>query len=325
MDIKQSYLMWIGAEHYPTIESWATEAADLGVSKRLPNEHMGAALMEPGTVVFVAHDEGEYTECPECTGVIVCGECRKRKEGAEALRDEAAELRAIHDDKSQDDKTRASALRKAVNREEKAAEMDEASASCEDCMGNGEVRGGTGGHVVFESGAKWDYRHYNYFLHQPKKWSPSDEGGLSEIARCENCGGTGRLPLGQIFGFFIPQTLEQIVTDEASAAAAEAKGLSPVTMDAVKLERKRGCGKRKAGGVYVTTSPDADATRATSLAEALAEKGLGEVEVRGNFVRFLEPVAIHGVKRFRGLATLPMHAMIEALAEAAEMAAEAVA
>jgi hypothetical protein len=326
MEIKNSYLMWIGAEHYPTIESWASEAAEMGVSKRLPNEHMGTALMEPGTVVFVAHDEGKYTDCGECGEVIICGECRKRREGAARLRDEAVELREQHGDTRLNDKDRASALRKAVNREEKAKELEGECTSCEECMGNGELTAGSGGHVVFENGKRWDYRHYNYHLHQPTKWTPAEEGGITEIKRCESCGGTGRLPLGMIFGFFVPEALEKIVTGEEEAKEAAAKGIRPVSVEVVKSERKRGCGKRKAGGVYVTTSGSPIPSKAaTAVADALADKGLGEVEVKGNFVRFLAPVPVHGMKRFRGLGLLPMDAVTEALAEAAEMAADAVA
>ena len=78
MEIKNTYLMWIGSEHYSTIDSWVKEATEQGVSKRLPNEHMGTSLLNPGTVVFVAHDEGDMDECTECLGTISCGECRKR-------------------------------------------------------------------------------------------------------------------------------------------------------------------------------------------------------------------------------------------------------
>src|SRR5690606_29035571 len=73
----KAWLMWIGTEFYPTIESWANEAVELGVSKRLPSGALGEALMEPGNVVFVAHDEGEKTECPDCLGTIECPDCRR--------------------------------------------------------------------------------------------------------------------------------------------------------------------------------------------------------------------------------------------------------
>ncbi len=323
-----TYLMWVGSEHYKTIEDWTSEATELGVSKRLPNEHMARALMAPNTVVFVAHDEGSFTECEECVGAIECGECRKRevlstkyRASAESARKAAAKLgEATKEGKIQ--------ANKAVRHDAKADELDEQIAGCEECLGERAVEAGTGGKVVFESGKVMDYRQYNYWLHQPKVWTPDAEGGVAEITRCECCGGTGRLPEGQVFGLFVPQAIEVIVDSEASEAAKKAKeaGFTTVTTAVVAKERKRGCGKRKKGGVYVTTTSKGDKRAVKATKDALAAAGIErEVEVKGSFIQFVHPIAIPGVKRFRGLGRIELTALAEGadLADATEMAMDA--
>jgi hypothetical protein len=130
-----------------------------------------------------------------------------------------------------------------------------------------------------------------------------------------------------VFGLFLPQAIEVIVGGEGSpeAEAAKAAGFAPVTTATVATERKRGCGKRKPGGVYVVTKAEGD-TKAKEAVDALRKAGIErEVEVKGNFIRFIEPIEIHGVKRFRGLGRVELAALAEgaALADAAEMAVDA--
>jgi hypothetical protein len=319
--LDNTYMMWVGSEHYPTIGDWVKEAEELGVSKRLPNEHVARALMADGTAVFIAHDEGKHAECTECSGVVACGECRKRTVEADKLRARATEMRKGEGPEA------AKLLTKADLVETQAVELEDQNGACEVCLGAGSIEGGTGGKVVFEDGEAWDYRQYNYWLHQPKVWTPEAKGGLSEIARCECCGGTGRLPLGVVFGLFLPQAIEVIVGGEGSpeAEAAKAAGFAPVTTATVATERKRGCGKRKPGGVYVVTKAEGDA-KAKDAVDALRKAGIDrEVEVKGNFIRFIEPIEIHGAKRFRGLGRVELAALAEgaALADAAEMAVDA--
>lgn len=322
-----TYLMWVGAEHYSTIQAWVDEAAEMGVSKRLPNEHMARALMAPNTTVFVAHDEGSYSECEECSGTTDCGECRKREVLADKYRASAEGARKAAAKLAKDSKEAKAAAAKAERHDAKAEQLDEQIAECEECLGARAVTAGTGGKVVFEDGTAWDYRQYNYWLHQPKVWTPDALGGVAEITRCICCGGTGRIPEGVVFGVFVPQAIEVIVASEESEAATKAKeaGFTTVTAAAVASERKRGCGKRKVGGVYVTTSTKADKRAVKATKDALREAGIErEVEVKGNFIQFLSPIAIPGVKRFRGLGRVELSALAEGadLADAAEMAVD---
>lgn len=301
----KTYLMWVGAEHYDSITSYATEAVSMGISKRLPNADMGKVLMEPGTLVFLAHDEHSYHECPDCVGMIECPECRKRRQEMERI------------DELEPTKGKTAAYVARV--EAKKAKLEAASKACLWCDGEGAYKAGTGGRVILkrEPGVSvpdfvvtketehWDYIRYNYWLHQPKTF---DVSRVVEKAMCETCGGTGRLPDAKVFGLFIPKALEYIVKpgdDDAAKELAE-KGYVMVPFAEVEKEPKRGCGKRKPGGCYVVTKPGAEgaAEAEKTVEELLADGTLAEgteVEVNGSFIRFLEPVAVDGIKRFRGL------------------------
>ena len=278
MHIIATYLMWIGSEHYKTIEEWVKEALLQGVSKRLPTPAMGRTLLQPGTVVFVAHDEGEMHECPECAGAIECPDCRKNTEAAareralaDKLDDEAAEAEST--------KARQSAERRAKNARKRADRHEGLMAECETCFGANEVEAGTGGTVVFEDGEEWDYRRYTYHRNQPKKWTAEDKGGIAVMKRCEHCGGFGRIPNGKVFGCFVPEAVEYIEAgDEDKTKAMTESGFSVVPMHVASDESARGCGKRKPDGVYVVTRHDSTSTVGAEAAEALK---LQEVEVKG--------------------------------------------
>lgn len=332
---ENNYLMWVGAQHYPTIKSYVDEALEMGVSKRLPNVAVAEKMLDPNTVVFVAHDEGEYHECPACVGTIECPECRKRNERITRLRIERedfvedgavleneiewleteldfAEERGLDADKSKERiKEWKTAMKRCATKAEKrsvkiAGLIDELNG-CVDCGGMGKMKGGTGGKVVFGNGVAWEYRKYNYWLHLPKKWTPAEEGDIVAEEMCANCGGTGRLPNGRIFGLFIPGATEYILKPEDEAALKaeiEEKGIATVEKVIVEAEPKRGCGVRKAGGYYAVTKPSKEKTKATMEAvKKLVESGAveyEEVKVTGNFVEFLAPVEIDS-KRFRGI------------------------
>jgi hypothetical protein len=295
--IEQAYLMWVGSEHYPTIEKWTSEAAEMGVSKRLPSLSIGKKMMEPGTIVFVAHDEGRMVECEGCAGKIDCPECRKRD--AEILREQAKVAHFTATEKT--------AL--AERAKERIELIKAQKNTCSACRGRGRTKAGTGGKVLFKNGEKWDYRKYNYHLHQPKVWTPEGEWEVVEKNMCEDCGGTGKLPDGKVFGIFLPENMEFITMDEEVEGAAEAEeaataaGAIVVPYEEIGKEKKRGCGKRKAGGVYVSTSPDAKSKK--KLTKIAGELGVeaDAIEIHGNFASFLKPVAIPGVKRFRGIAS----------------------
>jgi len=322
MEIKKSYLMWVGHEHYNTIDHYASEAGVLGISKRLPNIDVAKSVAEAGTVVFVAHDEGRYHECPDCVATLECPECRKAEHRLEKLIDEWDEKRdaakAATGDKERDK------LERGVKRIEARIEKVNAEMEgCELCDGAGQYEGGTGGHVVFGDADTWDYRKFTYYLHQPAIWSPDMKDG-AEVKVCDTCGGKGKLPEGMVFGFFIPSGIEYIARAEDAEEIREAmkdRGAKIVEEATLVTESRRGCGVRKAGGVYVVASADSDGMEAKATLAKLIEDGTIEpdaAEVVGDFVKFLAPVAIDG-KRFRGI---KRWTMVEEAAEEMEMAVD---
>ncbi len=371
-EIKRSYLMWIGKEHYPTIEAYVEECTEMGVSKRLPNATVAEAMTAPGTVVFVAHDEGVYRECPECVGEMECPTCRL---DVQELARIGAELKDFGDEKVELDAefkkldTWAAGLRiakgvalkggtpmdaedeavladaeaklkklgtaskrtatKARKRTEKMTALIEKTQSCPECDGTMKVNGGTGGTVAFNDGETWDHVRYNYWLHQPKRWTPSLNGGVKEVTQCECCGGTGRLPEGRVFGCFIPRHAEYILKAEdtdAVKAEMEARKFKTVSTIALAAEKKRGCGKRSAGGVYVVAAGGAGTVSkdAKSVVEELVKTGAIEADgasINGDFAQFLSPVKIDA-KRFRGIKSWSLDPDVE---DEAEMVLDALA
>jgi hypothetical protein len=315
-EIKTSYLMWVGAESYPTIKDWTDEAITLGISKRLPTPAAGKKLMEPGAVVFVAHDEGEYDGCMECHGVTACPECRKQEHAIVGLEAEIAKFKS-HFKGDEDFEVFASKgqKRSVAVREAKIKKIAAEMEICGLCVGKGNLEGGTGGHVVLKDGTKLDYRAFNYWLHQPKKFNVED---VKERAMCSTCGGTGKLPRSKVFGMFLPENIEYILKDGEDAAKLEAvKDFKHVEMVVVAKEAKRGCGKRHAGGVYAVTSPDASSKKAKKALQELIDAGVikpAATEIHGNFVRFLEPIEVP-IKRFRGIKTWGLDPAVESAAE----------
>lgn len=308
-EITNSYLMWIGKEHYPKISDWSAEALSVGISKRLPNDKIAEKLMEPGSVIFVAHDEGEYSECPECFGEIECPEARKLRTEIERLEDDIDDLQ----------KQKKESLYRYADGIIDAAEREAQQVHIAKLLKNRETRleklnghvdampktieAGTGGTVQVE-GETWDYRKYNYWLHQPKKWNEDDHSIKKD--QCETCGGTGRLPEGKVFGLFLPSAIEYILKaddNDTIKAEIEARKITTVSTVEVAAEAKRGCGKRKAGGYYVVTRTEDNDADAKAIVEKLVAEGKIDpeaVEINGNFVRFLAPVDID-CKRFRGI------------------------
>lgn len=62
-------LMWVGANHYPTVESFVTEVEVMGVSKRVSQVPAG---VRPGqSLLFLAHDEAARVRCEACRGLGV--------------------------------------------------------------------------------------------------------------------------------------------------------------------------------------------------------------------------------------------------------------
>lgn len=318
--ITSAWLIWVGSEFYKGIADWSDEAIAQGISKRLPNAAMARQISAPGTVVFVAHDEGESHSCDKCVGWCECPSCRKCISEMTALRAVIDTMLAAFKGEFPSEAPRSLVRFKEV-RERTIAELEAQMKDCVDCKGKGKVRAGTGGKVVLTDGRVWDYRTYNYWLHQPKKFNP--ETMVSEIDICEECGGKGDLPNAKIFGVFAPERVEYIARgDETKEELKALKGFAIIKKTALKLEAKRKCGVRKAGGVYAVTS--ATGTEGAKLLDDAIKAGLikaGGAEVHGSFIRLGRPVPV-GEKRFRGLKKVSL-ATIKSAVDQAEMIAEA--
>lgn len=298
MEIKNSYLMWIGSESYGNISEWANEAISQGISKRLPNIETGKALREEGTVIFVAHDEGEHVDCAHCQGPVECPDCRKRNQEALKLN---AEIDSI-ESKYKGAEIPAGKRRSIRLRKERISKLASEAGECETCGGEGRTIQGAGGTATLHNGEVWDFRKYTYWRNQPKKWDFKKE--VKELEMCPHCGGFGHTPDGKVFGVFVPEDVEYILSGSESEKVTEA--ISDMTkVDGAKLVRepKRKCGRRVPGGTYVVTSKEGNPEKARQLVETLVAKGdisPEAVELHGSFIRFLDPIGIVE-KRFRGI------------------------
>lgn len=311
-EIEKSYLIWVGARHYSTIEDFVTEAVTMGVSKRTVNSGSAKALLEPGTVVFLAHDEGEKTECTECTGSIDCPDCRLAQNVVEKLHEvkRKARERGVKE--------------KALSRIDKRLDkVFEAIRMCYRCHGTRTTISGTGGVVMFNDGSEMDYRQYMYWKRQPGKWNESYNGAVLNIEQCEECGGAGVRPLGVVFGMFVPSKIQYILKpgdDEEVRKSLEEKGFEIVYPEALAKELPRGCGRRKSGGFYVIADSKRDSVSESDLlkkTKELIDAGLldnEKVEITGSFARFLSPVEI-GERRFRGMKKWSLNPRVEEEAE----------
>jgi hypothetical protein len=287
-DIKP-YLAWVGTKYYADFEAFAKEAEEIGVSKRIPTVAMGRAMMEEGSVVFLAHDDGQKSPCPDCATLKPCPRCS----GKGTLEAETLSIPGV----------------------------PVADYPCPDCEGTGKTVDASGGQVLLPSGKTMTFIEYWGHRKHPKKYpelAPVEGEPEPEFHRCEICGGTGSIPLGKIYGLFVPQGLEYVLrgTDtEKVKEEVESAGARAVTMVEVETERRRGCGFRKPGGTYlVTRTSGLPPPAIEKVVEELVSKGMIDpeaVEVKGAFVRFLSPVPIPGVKRFRGIKRWSMDPDVE--------------
>ncbi len=317
--INKSYLMWVGADNYPTIEDWVEEAQKQGVSKRLPGIAAATSMLEEGTAIFVAHDNGEYRDCPECLGTIECGECRKSNRELERLSEQLANLKAERAGAKEAKDVRRLSRRIDTILDKVSDATDRIEGGCELCKGEGRYEAGTGG-TAQVNGKAWDYRTYNYHLHHGGLVDPvARKKAVTKKDMCEHCGGTGRLPEGKVFGMFLPESIEYIADgkEDAEKLKAMEEKFSIVSKEMLVEEEKRKCGKRVAGGLYASTSLDASEADVRAAVKELVESGALEATgaaIHGGFAEFLTPVPIPD-KRFRGIKRWALDPGAEAEAE----------
>lgn len=327
MEIQNSYLMWVGSGDYEDIKAYTDEVVSMGVSKRIPGIGMANALSEPNTVVFVAHDEGEFDPCDYCMGIIDCPDCRVREGKIDRWNAEADKVLDRY--KSEDDIPPGKARIVRIRREKMAAAEQEI-AKCESCDGEKEYEDGTGGHVILTKrndfiGKKKriDYRSFNYWMRQPEKFDHESE--VSDYDMCEECGGNGKLPRARIFGVFVPSGIEYILNGKENEIVKEhIADFAQLDMVEIRKEPKRKCGKRIPGYYVVTRKGKKPMKAAKEVVKELIAKGVikkGDVDVTGDFIRFAKPVEYPGLRRFRGVKSFNL---IPEAEDQAEMALDAV-
>lgn len=296
----ESFLIWVGSEHYSSIAEYSDEAIVQGVSKRVPGLSIAKAMSAPDSVVFVAHDEGERHDCPSCIGEVECPECRKRVSEIErwaARRDEmTARIGALEPGRQQQ--------RVVDTAESHISQLEKEREGCADCNGRGRIEAGTGGNVHLRDGQVWDHRRYVYWRNRNQLERFDFRKDVRKVYLCKDCGGRGVLPNGKVFGLFVPDRIEYIAhpgEDKSAIKELEAAGVSIVSLAAAKKEAPRGCGRRKAGGFYVVTTPKMGGSKAAKeTAKKLAELGVSDVELSGSFIKFGDEIPIKD-KRFRGV------------------------
>jgi hypothetical protein len=296
MRIQHSYLMWVGADNYETAEEYVGEVRKLGVSKRLPGIGMANALSKPGSIVFVAHDDGEAYSCDACMGQVECSECRTWTGKIATWTAQADRVRRLYgDDEIPRGKARIIEIREA-----RIAKARAAMAKCDLCDGEGAYECGTGGYVVRADGSRMDYRAYNYWMRQPKNFDRERE--VVERHICAECGGTGKRPAAVIFGAFVPEI--EVVLDgrENEIVQEQIARFRHVTLTGVASEPERKGGLRHPG-FYAVAKAGKPSKRASAAARDLVARSAvkGELEVIGDFVLFAKPVKAGELKRFRGV------------------------
>lgn len=319
MQNSSSYLMWIGAAHYPTIEAYVKEAVRQGVSKRVATAETGLSMVEPGSIVYLAHDEGQYKPCKACHGRLENPDRRKLDRALSKAEHELTMRKEVATDlrrKKRDAERDTAKWIRCSEGLERAAKLVENMATKVEQLTKDRnaapktIIGGTGGHVNLKSGEKWDYRCYAYWLHQPDKWSPSaiadvwDEkkGAFrKDITTCNKCGGHGRLPIGRVFGAFLPSGVEYILESGEDIEDLDMQGVE--TIESTDDEPKRGCGARAKGATYIVAAPKAGPGAMKTVVQSLHRRGVVDrrnVEITGRFAHFTKPVKIRE-KRFRGV------------------------
>jgi hypothetical protein len=335
----QTYLMWIGKEHYPTIADYVKEASEQGISKRVATADLAQKLSEPGTLVFLAHDEGMYDECSVCLGDIENPDYRKTEQEFqraqttwENRKRDLTEIKATlarKPPRSPEETTMAEASVQRAEKLKDNAFKKAAQLEHDLALMPKTVKAGTGGKVTLNNGETWDYRRYMYWRNQPKKWDFRKEVKSAEM--CAHCGGFGKLPLGKVFGVFLPQAAEYILKAEDGDKVKDelsAKGIGLITTKTLQEEPARGCGKRRPGGYYLvtkTTGTEATQEQVQQAVDQLVKAGVvdpAEVKVSGSFAEFMSPVDITE-KRFRGVKRWePVGAAAEEAADIADAAAD---
>jgi len=251
---KKIYLQWVGARHYPTIDSFCDETKQYGVSKRLPNLSIVSELIKGESIIFFVHNE-KVNMCLSCVSAKKCHICKGLK------------------------------------------------SDCAVCRGLGELEYSTGGYAVID-GVRWDYTRYIKLKRQVKHEFWIQPHKITDVKPCLNCGGQGQIPIGKVFGFFVPEYIEYIWKDNSNPAfnrIIRDKKVKIVKPDILHKEVKRLAGYRKPGGFYAVTKAGYNSDVLYDAIDWLSDKGYDfQTSISSGFAR-LKNVMPYVRKQFRGL------------------------
>lgn len=307
--IQQSYLMWVGEVNYGSSGEFIDEVRKLGVSKRLPGIGMAKTLSAPGSLVLVAHDDGEAFSCDACLGQIECSLCRKHQHKISQWKRQADDVRKRYSG----EEIPTGKARIVKIREARIAKARQEMAGCELCDGEGTYECGTGGYAVRVDGSRMDYRSYSYWIRQPHKFDAKQAIRMVDdeldLHMCAECGGTGKHPAASIFGAFVPD-IEVVLRGRENQNEVLAQQIAPfgqvnVTDAAREPERSgdRATNLRREPGYYATAKAGKPSKQALAVAKELVDSRAikGGYEVIGDFIRFDKPIKVGELKRFRGV------------------------
>lgn len=122
---------------------------------------------------------------------------------------------------------------------------------CPRCKGLGTVEKATGGYAVVD-GVRWDYCKYIKLRRQSWHEFWKDEHKIGAISPCRTCGGKGRIPVGEIFGCFVPEEIVYLPggSDDIQLLYSYAESGIVVMHEEEIEEKKRLCGYKERGAFY---------------------------------------------------------------------------
>lgn len=300
--------MWVGSDVYESPDWFVEEVRTCGgASKRIPGVGMARALSEEdaNAVIFLAHDCGDETQCPDCTGDVDCGSCRVLSHKIDKWRAEARQVEA----RAEPGEELPRGKQRIIDiRHQRIAAAQAKQKKCVWCKGAGTYRGGTGGYVIKRDGSRMPYRTYNYWMRQPKKFDAEKE--IASFHMCATCSGTGKQPHAAIFAFFAPE-IEYIRSGrEREVELEHIEPFMQLSRSQVQKEPERLAGKRKPG--YYAVSRPSGVRRADEVVTALKALGLDvrDREVVGGFISLMKPLPVADMRRFRGVKRFPLSALV---------------
>lgn len=167
--------------------------------------------------------------------------------------------------------------------------------SCLRCKGLGSLEKGTGGYATVD-GEKWTFLRYVKMKRNHKHPFWNDEHVIGEISWCKKCGGRGQVPLGEVFGFYIPEEYWYVSGISSRDISKEVLD-SPIKVFAKTEVKKRGLFDN---GFYAVVEKEASKRVMELKSQILTEIGDPPVEHIGGFVVLEQPFS-YIEKQFRGV------------------------